>query len=186
MKSIVSYVHYIPLKFMLVKFDSNFCIRIALQNNEFNYVELRSWIGSFNLNNYVDYQCLGIGTTENLKCEPCTKTFEEFRHYMAHFVQTHNTMPPGYESCETFKCEIENCAHIFLFKSRLDHHLKTVHGVGKKMKKIQFPKTYMSKPGAFHCPHCNKPMASDGKLKTHIRQGRLYIWTEHYILTIYT
>ena len=95
---------------------------------------------------------------------------------MTHFVQTHNTMPPGYENCETFKCEIENCAHIFLFKSRLDHHLNTVHGVGKR-KKIQFPKSYASKPGAFHCPHCNKPMASDSKLKTHIRQGRLYIWT---------
>ena len=102
---------------------------------------------------------------------------------MTHFVQTHNTMPPGYENCETFKCEIENCAHIYLFKSRLDHHLNTMHGVGKKMKKIQFPKSYASKPGAFHCPHCNKPMASDSKLKTHIRQGRLYVWTEHYILT---
>ena len=63
---------------------------------------------------------------EDLKCEPCGRTFSAFKFYMTHFVRSHNTMPPCYEGRKTFKCEIEECGYMFLKQSRLDHHMKTV------------------------------------------------------------
>ena len=63
---------------------------------------------------------------EDLKCEPCGRTFSAFKFYMTHFVRSHNTMPPCYEGRKTFKCEIEECGYMFLKQTRLDHHMKTV------------------------------------------------------------
>ena len=105
---------------------------------------------------------------KNLKCEPCDKTFTEFKYYQTHFVRTHKTLPPCYEGRESFKCEIESCGYIFLRKYRLDEHMKAVHGDKNKTnasRKVRNNKTFASKPGSIHCPECNRPMSSDHKLK---------------------
>ena len=95
---------------------------------------------------------------------------------MTHFTRSHNTMPPCYEGRKTFKCEIEECGYMFIKQSRLEHHMKTIHGSGtelktknRKRKMIRFNKSVLVKPGSIPCPECNKPI-TEPKMKSHMKR----------------
>ena len=66
---------------------------------------------------------------------------------------------------------------IFCFNFRLEKHIENCHGPNAKKKKMKNgkPKTYpipqyKGEPGKIPCPHCNRPLADEKQLESHIKR----------------
>ena len=88
-----------------------------------------------------------------------------------HYLRTHKTLPKLARE-RFFICEIETCRYFFKTKPLLEQHMKRIHSTTHepcKRRKYRTIRRYASKPGAIHCPTCNKPCADDSRLKRHIK-----------------
>ena len=63
------------------------------------------------------------------------------------------------------------------FDFRLEKHIENCHGPNAKKRKMKNgkPKTYpipqyKGEPGKIPCPHCNRPLADEKQLESHIKR----------------
>ena len=66
---------------------------------------------------------------------------------------------------------------MFYFNFRLEKHIENCHGPNAKKRKMKNgkPKTYpipqyKGEPGKIPCPHCNRPLADEKQLESHIKR----------------
>ena len=78
---------------------------------------------------------------------------------------------------QTFKCGYANCDWQYLTQARLEKHIENCHGPNAKKRKMKNgkPKTYpipqyKGEPGKIPCPHCNRPLADEKQLESHIKR----------------
>ena len=92
---------------------------------------------------------------EVFQCSICDKNFPIECHYINHYKEAHDCLPPSYEDKDLISCD--KCPKVFSNKQSLASHKYNAHSTTPLVKK------------SFPCPQCEKVFGKPWVLKDHIK-----------------